>query len=344
MLYNTILFLPGKNSGTTRVDNSERKIDDLLVPVLRAGAVEESDRLISELIACHAEPVIQGAIRSKLRVFGRISASRDAEDVRGEVVLRLVARLREFLSSPSENGIADFRAYAAVTAYNACHEYLRRKYPRRSSLKNTLRYVLSHQPGLAIWEGKGHEWLCGLEGWRGRPESGGAASMTPAGAAPGNRAEALRTIFRSRGGPIEIDALTTVVAEWWGIQDEPAGNLAADLPDPRVDVATEAEQRDFLGRLWTEVLELPPRQRAALLLNLRDPRGNGVIELLPLTGVATIRELAAALVMPAQEFAVLWNSLPLEDSGIAGMLGVTRQQVINLRKAARSRLARRLQY
>jgi hypothetical protein len=46
--------------------------------------------------------------------------------------------------------------------------------------------------------------------------------------------------------------------------------------------------------------------------------------------------------MPAQEFAKLWNNLPLEDTTIAQNLGVTRQQVINLRKSARERLARRM--
>jgi hypothetical protein len=37
----------------------------------------------------------------------------------------------------------------------------------------------------------------------------------------------------------------------------------------------------------------------------------------------------------------LWDQLPLDDLSIAARLGVTRQQVINLRKAARARLARR---
>jgi hypothetical protein len=44
----------------------------------------------------------------------------------------------------------------------------------------------------------------------------------------------------------------------------------------------------------------------------------------------------------AEEFANLWNELPLEDASIASLLGVTRQQVINLRKSARERLTRRM--
>jgi hypothetical protein len=112
--------------------------------------------------------------------------------------------------------------------------------------------------------------------------------------------------------------------------------------DPRADVATEAEQRAYLAALWAEIRQLPPRQCAALLLNLRDGEGRGVIALLPMRGVATMREMAAAMEMTAEEFATVWSDLPLEDNAIAGLLGATRQQVINLRKVARERLARRM--
>jgi hypothetical protein len=45
--------------------------------------------------------------------------------------------------------------------------------------------------------------------------------------------------------------------------------------------------------------------------------------------------------MTADDLAGLWHELPLDDRRIAERLAVTRQQVINLRKAARARLARR---
>jgi hypothetical protein len=84
------------------------------------------------------------------------------------------------------------------------------------------------------------------------------------------------------------------------------------------------------------------RQRRALLLNLRGTDGRGCIALLPLTGVATLQQIAAALEMPAEHLAGLWRSLPLDDIALAEQLSLTRQQVINLRKSARARLARRL--
>jgi len=79
----------------------------------------------------------------------------------------------------------------------------------------------------------------------------------------------------------------------------------------------------------------------ALLLNLRDAEGRGVLALMPLTETATLREIATALDMPPRELAQIWNQLPVEDAVIAERLGLTRQQVINLRKSARERLWRR---
>ena len=101
-------------------------------------------------------------------------------------------------------------------------------------------------------------------------------------------------------------------------------------------------QRQSLEAIWHEVLELPERQRAALLLNLRDASGQGVIELLPATGIASLRQLATATGMTAAALAGIWNRLPLDDQAISELLRITRQQVINLRKSARDRLSRRM--
>jgi hypothetical protein len=114
------------------------------------------------------------------------------------------------------------------------------------------------------------------------------------------------------------------------------------IADPRGSVVSELEHREYLGRLWEEVCQLPVRQRVALLLNLCDEQGRGVVVLLPRTGTASIREIAAALEIPPLEFAAMWAGLPLDDAHIAERLGLSRQQVINLRKSARDRLCRRL--
>ena len=66
---------------------------------------------------------------------------------------------------------------------------------------------------------------------------------------------------------------------------------AAAEPDP----AWRIEKKVFLQRLWEELQQLPLNQRAALLLNLKDASGFGAITLFPATGIATVRQLAAAL-------------------------------------------------
>ena len=55
-----------------------------------------------------------------------------------------------------------------------------------------------------------------------------------------------------------------------------------------------------------------------------------------------MRQIAKALEMADEDFARLWQRLPLDDASIAELLNITRQQVINLRKCARERLARRM--
>jgi hypothetical protein len=141
-----------------------------------------------------------------------------------------------------------------------------------------------------------------------------------------------------------------IVAEAAGIKDaqvehggerEPS-DWHAQLSDARMAVDEAVELRAYIGRLWEEICRLPLRQRAALLLNLKDSEGNSRLEMFWLMNVASIRQIARALEMTDLEFAELLRELPLEDARIAERLDLTRQQIINLRKSARERLARRL--
>ncbi len=78
------------------------------------------------------------------------------------------------------------------------------------------------------------------------------------------------------------------------------------------------------------------------MLNLRDDQGRDRLALLTLTGLATRGDLARLLDLPEKELATLWGDLPLDDRTIARRFDLTPRQVINLRKSARARLARRL--
>jgi hypothetical protein len=147
-------------------------------------------------------------------------------------------------------------------------------------------------------------------------------------------------IFDEFGGPLPFEDLVDRVAHHWGIADRPEPHF--DNSEASGNIDSTIQNRSWLKQLWDEVRALPPRQRAALLLNLRDDQGGSALLWLPITGVAAIRDIAVALELPVEEMARIWNSLPLDDLQIAARMNITRQQVVNLRKAARERLVRRM--
>jgi RNA polymerase sigma factor (sigma-70 family) len=352
------------NGQAATTDNDPR-----LQPFLSARAEAEVEQALSRLLSEHAEPVIRSIISRKLpsaRRGGYDPAGGEADDVCQEALVQLLGRLQRLRADPAANHIGNFQSYVAVIAFNVCHAYLRRKYPRRRLLKNRVRYLLTNWENFAAWEDARQEWLCGFAAWRelgmepatdeqlqqlcDEPRLLAASGLSPEGAREAHLVELLGAIFQHLRRPVELDALVNTVAEIQQVKDQPNAStfegdeeagVAERLPDPRADVADEVDQRLYLQRLWAELCALPPRQRAALLLNLKTTQ-EGVIGLLPVVGVASIRQIAEAVSMPAEEFARLWNDLPLDDAAIAARLGLTRQQVINLRKSARERLRRRM--
>jgi hypothetical protein len=163
--------------------------------------------------------------------------------------------------------------------------------------------------------------------------------------------ELVELLLKWRGGPIALDDLVKALASLYGIRDIDAttnrhnqdnatvGNLLAASP---ADAISLLDTQSALEKLWTEICGLPQPQRVALLLNLRDVQRRDALTLLPLTGIATLRDIASVLEIAPQKFAEMWNALPLDDLSIGALLRVSRQQVINLRKSARERLARRM--
>ena len=337
------------------------KIDVLLEPLLTETSDDQADALLSQLITEHAEPVIRGVIRFKLRLNSYRETQRaEADDIHQEVVLQLVAQLQRFRKVPEGHPISDVRGMAAVIAHRTCARWLRRQFPERHALKNRLHYLMTRQRGFALWEDDGRS-LAGFALWQKENKPAKAARHLSdieslpnhiralKSDKPQELADAVAAIFNYAGGPVDFDELVSAIAAIQGISDQPIESLAEDEDGGVFASATSApdqawrmEKRMFLQRLWEELQQLPINQRAALLLNLKDPSGFGCITLFPATGVASVRQLAAALDVSPESFAEVWNDLPLEDARIAELLGLTRQQVINARKSGRERLARRL--
>jgi len=341
------------------------EMDPLLRPYLQAEEEAEAQRLLAQLMEEHAQPLVREIVHSRLRVarFAPSEGShvQDAHDVCSEVALQLLGRLRGLRYGTDQSPIANFHGYVAAVTYHACGASLRRNYPERQRLKNRLRYVLNHDVRFAMWEDANGVFLCGLEEWKGR--EGSTFPPRPAGVVTFEQSLQSATNLRQlppralldalialSGRPLEIEELVGIVAKIWDVQelhrvetaDADGGEIWNRLPDPRVNVAVLVERRMYLAALWKEICELRPLQRAALLLNLREASGHDMLPLLILGGVASLSEIAAALDLPVQELAELWERIPLDDAALALRLGITRQQVINLRKSARERLTRRM--
>jgi RNA polymerase sigma factor (sigma-70 family) len=318
------------------------EIDSLARKCLREEQPGESERLLGQLLFEYCAPLIKSIAIPKL---GSSSAnSQDVEDVCGDALVQLMGKIEDMRSGAAE-AVESFSRYTAVVAYNACHDYFRTKFPQRHRLKSRLRYLLKPERGFDLWESGRGEWICGLREWRMVGGVGtGALAPPPAGAARMSPPDLVRAVFESAGGPVEFDALVDFVADLWGVKDLSVSldRVEALQADPPGQGAEDAGLDARVHELWKEIGELPRAQRVALLLNLRSDDEKCAMALFSLTGVASMREIAALLEIPAEEFASLWTRLPLDDRSIAERLQVTRQQVINLRKSARRRLERRM--
>jgi hypothetical protein len=162
--------------------------------------------------------------------------------------------------------------------------------------------------------------------------------------------ELLELIFESAGAPVEFNTLLEIVAKIQGIrdwrgQDEVSveGLAAKNMETGGDGPLSMIENRELLEQVWTEILRMPLRHRRALLLNLRNRRGEEMIRLFPLLRIASIKSIAAALDFPPEDFAGIWNDLPWNDVKIAEFMDLSRQQVINLRQSARAQLLRQME-
>ena len=348
---------------TKKVQTASPAIDVLLLPFLEATTPEEEELILLRLLDEHVNPVVAQILRHKLQAHpGQREGgyrSQEVEEAQHEIQLQLLRRLRQFKSRPDDKAIANLRSYVAAAARNACDEYLRRKFPQRRNLKDKIRYCLTTRPELALWEEAGKGSVAGLAEWR-EPERPAAevgrndlpdslyAALKGVAVQRLELHELITTIFRAVDSPIGLDQLTDAVAKLQSVEDAQtipfeagAVPLTEILASPQANLDELIEYRQLLEQLWNEIRRLPRLQRAALLCNLKSPQGINVITLFPATGVATPAQIAEALEIPPEEFESLWGRLPLDDLSLAEYLGVTRQQVINLRRSARDRLMRR---
>jgi len=311
----------------------------------KAGGMWPDDGDLDTALSARLAGLVRGVVGREL--YRRRSASaEDVEDVCSDAMVALLGRMEEFRRNPAAAAeIKDFDAYVATIARRACSAWSRRRYPAFHHLRTRLRYLLNGDSRFALWQNARGDWVCGWAKARGveacevEPEAfdGVARDAKPA--------PALAAIFDLAERPLYFNDLARICARLWAVNDTPEtmenveGSSGEDA-----GLESALDLRGRLARLWGEIRDLPQRHCAALLLNLRGHDGECATSLLVLTGTATLRALADAMGIPAQSFAELWPRLPLSDIEIAERMQITRQQVINLRKCARERLRRRMEF
>jgi hypothetical protein len=317
---------------------SNAELDPILRPILEARDEDQRDEETVRLLLRTASPVIEDVIRRSLRQEEIVNLCA-SDDLRAEATYRILRRLDLVRQDPVANAIRDVHEYVAVAAYNVFHDYLRRQFPERTKLSNRVRYLLTSDARFAMWERDG-VLLCGFTEWRGQPERRSREDLDRSVASSDIHAmrRQLIDIFATVNAPLScVDLVTALSATQAGAG--PSGDVACPV---EATPERTVEDRDYLQKLWTEIRLLPRAQRIALLLNLRDSRGEGAVRLLPLLGIASVADVRNALGLPAETFNRLWSAVPIADVEIAGLLQMTRQQVINLRAGARKRLTRRM--
>ena len=271
-------------------------MDHLLLQFIEATDEEQADLWLVTLIDEHAVPIVREILGSSLRFHlnnNSAASTQDANDLFNDIITNLLSRLRNIRSDRAQGAVTDFRGYIAATAYNACNLYLRQKYPRRSRLKNRLRYLLSHDATFALWTNETSGLICGFAQWRDQSAASPqrlfekirqdpvewiqTVGLASVGIDRAQLSNLLNALFQSCGSPVKLDDLVNIVADICHEKDQPDEPLdtMTQLAAPTLDFEIMLEQQHMLALLWQEVCELPRRQRLALLLNFKDAPGTG---------------------------------------------------------------------
>jgi hypothetical protein len=326
-----------------------RRID----PLNLTADKDDASRFASDIESV-TESVVRPVVRRQLHVTLNEGDTRarnqDALELVGDIQVMLLAAL----DPQPDNGagpIRDLASYAFRTAVNACHLYLRARFPERTRQENKLRYALKHMNGVAVWQTDAGRWCCGLVGCE-RDQVAASVTVDASSRVLATRDGYLTAVLQAleqAEGAVALDDLVRSLMEAQGLREvitlSITSRSAEDDDDLRgIDVLASPRTADDdsverLKRLWSEVMRLSVRHRKALLLNLKH-KGNDLLRAFPVCGIAGIRDIARALEFSDTEMAEIWHTLPWDDVRIAEHLMLTRQQVINLRQTARARLFR----
>src|SRR4051812_45297212 len=140
--------------------------DPALVPYLRASG-DDAERCLATLLGGETDRTIRAIVSRTLcgGARGSRTQSLETDDVRADVLVHLLERLRRLKTQTDTSAVENFPAYVASIAYRTCYTHLRRLYPQRARLKNRLRYALTYDPDLTLEQDALGIWRCGLTAW-----------------------------------------------------------------------------------------------------------------------------------------------------------------------------------
>ncbi len=294
----------------------------------------------------------------------------DLEDFEEECVVAIWSKISALRASgPTGQGIDNLEAFVRQAVHNRYCDAIRRKRPKWYNLKLELMEIFSGKTnveGFAMWQNpETGSRLCGYALWQDRrPASARCRELAEnsgkfrARHLQNREPQELPTyelaaaVLDYSGGPVDIDALTSCIAELVKARSEEPLSIDA-VPDPDTDSAapvdwlispdTDVEKQvvdsswfnHVVTWFWKQFLELSIKQRKAILYGMS---GEQVMALASAVGM---REVAKSLEIDRDQLAALINKLPLPDAVTAEELGVPTRSVPSVRFKAWGRIRRR---
>jgi len=334
-----------------------------------------AERCRIQLVMDFAEPLIRSIVRHKMHADPgpaagqRTDREEQAHDAYGEALIATCRALENWRSGKAQ-APDRFLNYVAIIAYRACG--------RAIDTGRSVAYLLTHQQGFALWSEEAFVQVGGYLDWNreGRAPASSdvleALRRDPEGFAEEgvrkrsprkslrncNAVERLMALLDQADAPIELGALTIayhtlerafpytlrpVSLSPVGKQGKEIHDMGPEALDAGIDPAADVvdaigrrqEQQTFLAILWRRIVELPSQQRATLLLGLE----RSIFLSLVKNGSASFQEIAQALEKTPEEFAQIWQRLPLNDQTIAQEMGLSNARVNDRRQSAYRTLA-----
>jgi len=207
------------------------------------------------------------------------------------------------------------------------------------------------------------DWICGFDFWSGQAVSNRASGRLDyflentekaAGTLTRNNSvtrngdfgDLIASVFAHATGPVRFSDLVDLVADIKGVKDVPAtaiddddGSSGASLEDSRIRIDSLLEMREYLGKAWNVILEMPREDARAYLLYARDTSGENLVSMFIAVRAAQEEDVARVLGVSNEALTdLLLEHLPMENHEIALRLGITLDRLYKLRYRAGKRV------